>query len=162
MYELDKTKCRICRRPATANMDPDWAYLPVCAHHEKYLDEALLDFWNKHPQDRLVGFGLALETINPEQPDLTHVRCDKVPLKDGHLWIGSVTAPCMTCLILYVEMIVEDRNRILGPLDADPENTKPYKDEVIRRGKDLRRYVEIGLISRDEALSMFDRLVSNV
>jgi hypothetical protein len=161
MYELDKTKCRICRRPATANMDPDWGYLPVCAHHEKYLDEALLDFWNKHPQDRLVGFGLALETINPDQPDDTHVRCDKVPLKDGHLWIGSVSAPCMTCLVLYVEMIVEDRKRILSPLEMDPENIG-YEKCVAQRGKDLKRYIEIGLISRDEALSMFDRLVRNV
>jgi len=142
-------------------MDPDWGYLPVCAHHEKYLDEALLDFWNKHPQDRLVGFGLALETINPDQPDDTHVRCDKVPLKDGHLWIGSVSAPCMTCLVLYVEMIVEDRKRILSPLEMDPENIG-YEKCVAQRGKDLKRYIEIGLISRDEALSMFDRLVRNV
>ena len=161
MSELDKTKCRICRRPATANMDPDWGYLPVCAHHEKYLDEALLDFWSKHPQDRLVGFGLALETINPDQPDDTHVRCDKVPLTDGHLWIGYVTAPCMTCLILYVEMIVEDRKRILSPLEIDPENID-YAKCVAQRGKDLKRYIEIGLISRNEALSMFDRLVRNV
>jgi hypothetical protein len=142
-------------------MDPDWGYLPVCAHHEKYLDEALLDFWNKHPQDRLVGFGLALETINPDQPDVTRVRCDKVPLTDGHLWIGSVSAPCMTCLVLYVEMIVEDRKRILTPLEIDPDNLD-YQKYVALRGKDLKRYIEIGLISRDEALSMFDRLVRNV
>jgi len=142
-------------------MDPDWGYLPVCAHHEKYLDEALLDFYYKDPQDRLVGFGLALETINPEQPDLTRVRCDKVPLKDGHLWIGSVSAPCMTCLVLYVEMIVEDRKRILLPSEVDPDNLD-YQKYVARRGKEFKRFIQLGLISRDEALSVFDRLVRNV
>ena len=161
MSELDKTKCRICHRPATANMDPDDGRLPVCKHHEIYLDVALREAYELHPSDRLIGFGLPLGPINPDRPDLTPCRCDKSTNSHPHTWTGYADSPCGFCLSLYMEMIREDRSRVLSQLDTDPEDIR-YKDEVIRRGRELTHAMSNGLITRDEARSMFERLVAHV
>jgi hypothetical protein len=161
MSELDKTKCRICHRPAVANMDLDDGRLPVCERHHDYLNEALQAASALSPQDRFVGFGLPLEPINPDQPDNTSVRCDRSTNSNPHTWTGYAHAPCHWCLTSFVELLRDDRARVLSPLDTDPEDSS-YQDAVLRRGQQLVHAMSNGLITRNEAQMVFERLVAHV
>jgi hypothetical protein len=157
-------KCRVCARVATTNLDPDNAStgsLALCPDHGTLVLDALREARSLDRQSRALSFGtprfLVEDVTKP-----TELRCDRSTVdENAHTWTGLAGDPCAWCLALYVETLRETRELILGPLGVE-EDDRRYPDEVRRRGRRLVDAVAIGLVTRDEARSAFDRWAAHV
>jgi hypothetical protein len=118
------------------------------------LREVVRDSVHLDRHSRALGYGVALDHVDElgEAP----LRCDRSTIDAPHSWTGSPGAPCLWCLVHHVERLREDRTSALASIDLDPDDSR-YSDEVIRRGERLTRALASGLVTRDEALTTFDR-----
>jgi hypothetical protein len=125
------------------------------------LIEHLSEVRHLERHQRLIGFGLPLDRVD-DSSDEAPLVCDRstVPSQQ-HSWTGLPGEPCYWCLVNYVEAITEQRSLILSPLELEPEDER-YPDEVLRRGRRLANAVGIGLVTPDEARSMFERWTAHV
>lgn len=155
------TKCRLCHRPSVDNLDPGSGNIPLCGRHRSMVVEALTDARSMERHSRALGFGVARFLIeDPTRP--TELRCDRSTIdNEAHTWTGLPGDPCYWCLALFVDALVEERKLALDPIELDPDDVR-YRDEVIRRGHRLHRATEIGLVTAEEARSMFERWAANV
>lgn len=158
---MSTDKCRLCHRPSVDNLDQGSGLLPVCGRHRSMIVEALTAARSLERHSRALGFGVARFVVeDPSQP--TDLRCDRSTIDtEAHLWPGLPGEPCYWCLALYVDTLSEERKKVLGPIEIEIEDVR-YRDEVIRRGHRLHRATEIGLVTAEEARSMFERWAANV
>jgi hypothetical protein len=152
-------KCRLCSRPYVDNLDRGTRSCLVCAHHRAMVIETIREARALDRHSRLLGFGLPLDSAQGNEAPL---RCDKsLTDYEAHTWTGSPGDYCPFCLALYLDTLVDERNRLLGAIDIDPEDER-YFDEVKRRTKRLASALSLGLVTPTEARASFDRWASNV
>jgi len=156
-------KCRICSRTAEINLDETAGNLPLCHAHGELVVEELRNARNLDRASRALGYGLPAYGSRPEDlGDSTELRCDQSTVElNAHRWLGRPGDACYWCLALHVERLREERARALAPIDYDEQDAR-YKDEVIRRGRRLTNAATIGLVTRAEALTLFDRWAAHV
>lgn len=150
-------RCRICHRPSVDEL----AGLLVCLRHRTMLVEHLSEARHLERHQRLIGFGIPRDHVDDLSREALLV-CDRstVPSRP-HSWSGVPGDPCYWCLVSYVEVFTEQRSLLLSPLELSPEDER-YADEVLRRGRQLANAVGIGLVTPDEARSMFERWAAHV
>lgn len=155
-------KCRICHRPSVDNFDPATTTgIAVCRLHRTMLSEALRESTVVERHQRALGFGLALYRSDSSGIDVP-LRCDRATVDlSAHTWSGDPGDPCPFCLALYVEALVEERNRLLSRIEFDIDDAR-YPDEVLRRAKGISRAVILGLITPDEAKTQIERWSAHV
>jgi hypothetical protein len=151
-------KCRLCSRPYVDNLDPSTRLCLVCAHHRAMVIETIREARALDRHSRLIGFGQPLGSGDSDGM----LQCDK-SLTDyvAHTWPGEPGEYCPFCLALYIDTLVEERSRLLGAIEYDPEDER-YFDEVKRRTKRLASALSLGLVTPTEARASFDRWASNV
>ena len=160
-------KCRICSRTAGINLDETAGLLPLCTTHGELVIEELRNARTLDRNARALGFGQPAygRDVLPDgtpTPGVIELRCDHSTVElDAHRWHGRPGDPCYWCLALHVERLREERDRALAPIEYDEQDAR-YRDEVIRRGRRLTNAVSIGLVTRAEALNLFDRWSAHV
>lgn len=151
-------KCRLCSRPYVDNLDPSTRLCLVCAHHRAMVIETIREARALDRHSRLLGFGQPLDSGDSDVP----LRCDKSTTNyEAHTWTGDPGDPCPFCLALYIDSLVEERSRLLGAIEYDPEDER-YFEEVKRRTKRLANALSLGLVTPSEARASFDRWAANV
>lgn len=150
-------KCRICHRPSV----DDLAGVLVCLRHRTMLLELLSEARHLERHQRLIGFGITRGSVDDSSSEVLLV-CDRstVPSRP-HSWSGVPGEPCYWCLVNFVDVFTEQRSLVLSPLELSPEDER-YPNEVLKRGRQLANAVGIGLVTPDEARSMFDRWAAHV
>jgi hypothetical protein len=153
-----KDRCRICHRPAVANLDRDYGKLPFCELHRDYLVRVLEESALLESDKRLIGFGFNLEA--PDAEGYAPLRCDKSTVTEPHSWTGKPGAVCHYCLVSYSLVAEYQRDRLLEDIELDREDLR-YDAEVERKTEALKHGVKVALITKEEALSYFDKWVKS-
>lgn len=150
-------KCRVCHRPSV----DDLAGIPVCGRHRTFLLEEITEARGRERHQRLLGFGVPLHNVDDLSSE-TLLVCDHSTIpSEAHSWAGIPGDACYWCLSSYVEVYADKRAKLLGPINLDPEDAR-YTDEVLRRGREVAAAVGVGLITTDEARSVFERWSAHV
>jgi hypothetical protein len=151
-------RCRICRRVAVANLDRDYGKLPFCEFHRDYVVRVLEESAFLEADKRLIGFGFNLEA--PDAEGYAPLRCDKSTIADPHSWTGVPGAVCHYCLVSYSLGAENQRDILLEDIDLDCEDIR-YDAAVERKTEALKHGVKVALITKEEALSYFDKWVKS-
>lgn len=154
------TNCRVCGSIATEFVI-DGIRLPFCSLHFGLIQEVVKTSMATPRDRRAIG----LLRNQGQTSDLNfEFRCDRSSLAEPHSEIGPENfegRTCPDCLRLHVERIQEERARLLGPIDYDPEDARYLEAVKVRHGR-LEHGIEAGIITREEAVRVFERWVAHV
>lgn len=155
-------KCRLCDRPSIDNLDSATTLgLPVCRSHRTLIVEALREAATLARSERALGFGVPVYASDEHGVEVL-LRCDRATtLQESHTWHDRPGTRCPFCLALYVDTLIEERNRVLSRPEVEIESAA-YVTEIARRAEQLLRAVEIGLVTRDEAKTQLERWSAHV
>jgi hypothetical protein len=151
--------CRICRRPAVANLDRDSSKLPVCELHRAYFVGEMTEAATKESGDRFLGFGYAIDELRPD--GTASLRCDKSTIPPHHSWTGFPGSWCYWCLSEFMSMMTDQRDIVLRDPVLDPAD-KYYEAECQRKVEALTRAIGVGLITKEEGLARLEKWVAHV
>jgi hypothetical protein len=152
-------KCRICHRPAVANLDKGTANLPVCELHRVFVLDTVTTAALKESSERFLGFGYAIEALAPD--GYATLRCDKSTITPHHSWTGRPGEWCYYCLSSWVSNMTDHRDIVLRDPELDPAN-KDYEAEISRKVQALKQAIEVGLVTKEEGLSRLEKWVAHV
>lgn len=154
------TNCRVCSSIAT-EFEIDGIGFPLCSLHHQFVREVIETSVATPKERRAIGL---LRKQSQTSEYSYEFRCDGSSVAEPHSEIGSESLEgrsCYDCLAIHLDRIREERAKLLAPIDRDP-NDLHYLDAVKVRHGFLERGIEIGLVTRDEALRVFERWVANV
>ena len=143
--------CRVCARVATVNLDEATVSgLWVCALHEEALISSAEAAAREPREKRALGFGVLVGSRDGDS--LAPLKCDKCPAEWSSIKIGAL---CPWCFSSFAWLLNEERAKCFESLTCEPADSR-YEQEVTRRSDRLVSAVRSGVISKDEALSLFD------
>ena len=142
--------CSHCGNPGVRNLGAKG----YCGEHLARLLRTFQDhIWQAN------GVGLPVGQVRPEfgplMADLECIACDAT-------WVGVPGDPCAYCRIHRNLLVQSQRDRILrapSPADDDP---LPLDQRMFAWGERLKRAVEAGLVTRDEAQRVWRLAVHHV
>lgn len=145
------TACRVCERVATVNLDEDTVCgLWVCDLHKEALISSAEAAAREPREKRALGFGVLVGSRDGDS--LAPLKCDKCRAEWSSIKIGAL---CPWCFSWFAWLLNEGRVKCFESLTCEPADLR-YEQEVARRSDRLSSAVRSGVITKDEALALFD------
>ena len=142
--------CRVCDRESLPVQDRFDADLDLCHDHDLLLRGA----FDESSRLGKRSFGLG-QPKGPQDPEgYAPLACDRC----GATWTGQAGSRCYWCLVNHVFVFRYQRELALERPETNSEDVR-YGSEVKRRHAQLVKAVEIGLVTKDEAVRHLDVLL---
>ena len=143
--------CRVCARVATVNLDEATVSgLWVCDLHEEALISSAEAAAREPKAKRALGFGVLVGSRDGD--NLAPLKCDKCRAEWSSINSGTL---CPWCLSSFAWLLNEERAKCFESLTCEPSDSR-YEQEIARRSDRLSSAVRSGVITKDDALSLFD------
>ena len=149
-------RCLVCDRAAFVVLHRDdlGPTVPLCEPHADYVHEVAVRDQTLGRSDRSLGAARPLDAL--DTLGMAPSSCDQC----GATWTTYPGDRCPWCVLHFVRQLREQRAVLLDPaLGYDPEDRR-YLDAVNARKTRLLHAITSGLLDKDEARSVLERLVT--